>query len=132
MKVPDLLEEPSGLSLYFTDKQILRSLVLQLNKDLASAAVPLKFLLSARYSFSDMQNLLSDKLSKIPVQQVFNLLYRVDISEQQLMRGMPTPGVDLDLFSALIIKRELQKVVLRKLYSSQTDDFMQDSEEGDR
>lgn len=132
MKVPDLLAEPSGLSLYFTDKQILRSLVLQLNKDLSSAAVPLKFLLSARYSFGDMQQMLSDTLSKIPVQQVFNLLYRVDISEQQLMKGMPTPGVDLDLFSALIIKRELQKVVLRKLYSSNTEEYTDESDEEDR
>jgi hypothetical protein len=113
---------PQQLGEYFTDKQILRSLVLQLNKDLSSAGIPLKFLLSARYSFGEMSAKLSEALEKISMQQVFNFLYRVDISEQQLMRGMPTPGVDLSLFSELIIKRELQKVVLRKLYSSQETD----------
>ena len=90
---------------------------MQLNKDLASAAIPLKFLLTVKYGFVEMREKLSRELEKLSMQQVFNFLYRVDISEQQLMRGMPTPGLDLDLFSELIIKRELQKVVLRKLYS---------------
>ncbi|MFM2286229.1 MAG: hypothetical protein RLZZ543_1726, partial [Bacteroidota bacterium] len=31
--------------------------------------------------------------------------------------GMPTPGIDDRLFAEIIVKRELQKVVLRKLYS---------------
>lgn len=117
MNVPDLQASPANLGEYFTDKQILRSLVMQLNKDLASAAIPLKFLLTVKYGFVEMREKLSRELEKLSMQQVFNFLYRVDISEQQLMRGMPTPGLDLDLFSELIIKRELQKVVLRKLYS---------------
>lgn len=117
MNVPDLQASPANLGEYFTDKQILRSLVMQLNKDLASAAIPLKFLLTVKYGFVEMREKLSRELEKLSMQQVFNFLYRVDISEQELMRGMPTPGLDLDLFSELIIKRELQKVVLRKLYS---------------
>jgi hypothetical protein len=117
LNVPDLQASPANLGEYFTDKQILRSLVMQLNKDLASAAIPLKFLLTVKYGFVEMREKLSRELEKLSMQQVFNFLYRVDISEQQLMRGMPTPGLDLDLFSELIIKRELQKVVLRKLYS---------------
>ena len=118
MDVPDLQASPGNLSEYFTDKQILRLLVLQMNKDLASAGIPLKFLLTAKYGFDEMRMRLSRELEKLSMQQVFNFLYRVDISEQQLRRGMPTPGLDLDLFSELIIKRELQKVVLRKLYSN--------------
>jgi hypothetical protein len=117
LNVPDLQASPANLGEYFTDKQILRSLVMQLNKDLASAAIPLKFLLTVKYGFVEMREKLSRELEKLSMQQVFNFLYRVDISEQELMRGMPTPGLDLDLFSELIIKRELQKVVLRKLYS---------------
>jgi hypothetical protein len=48
---------------------------------------------------------------------MFNLLYRVDVSEKQLKDGMPTPGIDPILVAELVIKRELQKVVLKKQYS---------------
>jgi hypothetical protein len=48
---------------------------------------------------------------------MFNLLYRVDVSEKQLKDGMPTPGIDPILVAELVIKRELQKVVLRKQYT---------------
>ncbi|MEX1188946.1 MAG: hypothetical protein WED33_06790 [Bacteroidia bacterium] len=118
MNIPDLKTDKVELTPYFNNKSILRELILQLNKDFLSAGIKLKLLLSRKYEFQELIVIIAEALEKYPTQTVFNLLYRVDISENQLRNAMPTPGVDLTLFSEVIIKRELQKVVLRKLYSS--------------
>jgi hypothetical protein len=116
-RFPQLTDPASQLEPYFVQKDLLRDLIRQIRKDFESAGVPIKLLLSQKYSYDDlcttMQNAFRDRSS----QQLFNLLYRVDVSEKQLLEGMPTPGIDDRLFAEIIVKRELQKVVLRKLYS---------------
>jgi hypothetical protein len=64
-----------------------------------------------------MAQIVSDAFMQSGATAMFNLLYRVDVSEKQLKEGMPTPGIDPILVAELVIKRELQKVVLRKQYS---------------
>jgi hypothetical protein len=46
-----------------------------------------------------------------------NLLNRVDLTEKQIQKAIPSaPYSNLKLLSELIIKRELQKVVIRYWY----------------
>ncbi len=52
--------------------------------------------------------------------QLPGLLYRIDISEIQLKKyGAEHPGLDFEeVLAELIIKRELQKVILKKRFSN--------------
>lgn len=117
MELPQLYASSEQINPYFTDKGLLRELILQLNKDFSSAGVPLKLLLGRKYNFEELCLEIVHAFEVLPMQTIFNLLYRVDVSETQLKRGMPTNGIDFDLLVQLIVKRELQKVVIRKLYS---------------
>jgi hypothetical protein len=117
-RIPGLNDTGEALNQEFLSrKDLLRSLVLQIRKDFDSAGIPIHLLLNKKYSFEELNKLVSDAFMQAGATAMFNLLYRVDVSEKQLHQGMPTPGIDPDLVAALVIKRELQKVVLRKLYS---------------
>lgn len=126
MNIPGLKSDKEELVPYFHNKSILRDLVLQLNKDFLSAGIKLKLLLSKKYSFQEITSSIAETLEQYPTQSVFNLLYRVDVSESQLTQAMPTPGIDFMLFSEVIVKRELQKVVLRRLYSQTNSERSED------
>ena len=119
-RYPQLTDSASSIEPYFIQKDLLRELILQLKKDFASAGFPIKLLLTQKYSFDELCTHLQNAFRDRSAQQLFNLLYRVDVSEKQLVQGMPTPGIDDRLFAEIIVKRELQKVVLRKLYSSKS------------
>jgi len=117
--LPGLFELPEKIELhYLSDKSIFRELILQIRKDFESSGIAVKLLLNKRYSFDELSTILEDVFLKTGATAMFQLLYRVDVSEQQLQRGMPTPGIDTKLIAELVIKRELQKVVLRRLYSA--------------
>ena len=117
-----MFEQPERLNkVYFSNKTLYRELILQLKKDLQSCGITLKIVLSRHYSFDDLAILLHDCFMEIGATAMFNLVYRVDISETQLAKGMNSPGIDPLKVAEMIIKRELQKVVLRKMYSGTQD-----------
>lgn len=118
LEIPKLNQKSTELEPYFSNKKIRRTLILQLNKDFYSAGIKLKLLLTKNYSFDELIESLCNALDDYPISTLFNLLYRVDVSESQLAKEMATPGFDIKLFAQIIVKRELQKVVLRMLYSS--------------
>ena len=113
------LNEPGNLvdTEFLSQKDLLRNLILQIRKDFESAGIQIKLLLNKRYSFAELAQIISDAFMLAGATAMFNLLYRVDVSEKQLKDGMPTPGIDPILVAELVIKRELQKVVLRKQYT---------------
>jgi hypothetical protein len=118
LRLPTLQESGNQVDQEFlSQKELLRNLILQIRKDFDSAGIPIKLLLNKRYSFNEMAIIVSDAFMQSGATAMFNLLYRVDVSEKQLKEGMPTPGIDPILVAELVIKRELQKVVLRKQYS---------------
>jgi hypothetical protein len=117
MQLPKLTDSKEVLAAYISSKDLLRLLILQLRKDFEVAGIPIKLSLSKKYNFLELVIAVSDHLSGKTSHQLSNLLYRVDVSEKQLQEAMPTPGIDVQLFSEVLIKRELQKVVLRKIYS---------------
>jgi hypothetical protein len=117
MELPKLTDSKEVLAEYISSKELLKTLILQIRKDFETAGIPIKLSLSKKYNFAQLADAVAENLSARSSHQLSNLLYRVDVSEKQLHEAMPTPGIDLQLFSEVIIKRELQKVVLRKLYS---------------
>jgi hypothetical protein len=117
MRLPGLYESGDQVARDFlSDKILYRELILQLRKDFETSAIPIKLLLGKRYSFEELCQIIHDAFMQAGATAMFQLLYRVDISEQQLQKGMPTPGIDPMLVAELVVKRELQKVVLRKMY----------------
>jgi hypothetical protein len=129
LELPQIHATADQINPYFSEKSLLRELILQLKKDFSSAGIPIKLLLSRKYSYAELCETIKLAFDNLPLQTIFNLLYRVDVSESQLRKGMPTNGVDVDLLVQLIVKRELQKVVIRKLYSSSNKSGSGDSSE---
>jgi hypothetical protein len=118
LSLPALHDLPEVFQKILQGKEFLRQLIIQLKKDFSASGIPLKIKLNHPYTFADLSKEILDILEKIEIQQVFNLLYRVDINETQLENEMKSPGIDLRIISDLIIKRELQKVVIRIHYSA--------------
>lgn len=117
LPVPNLNEDVESLRGWLTDNSLLKELLRQLKKDFASAAVEAKLRITVAYSFQELCELIEEALIRSNSGAISNLLYRVDISEHQLKSEMKSPGLDYHLLAELIIKRELQKVVIRRLYS---------------
>lgn len=118
IKLPALSLEIEAFESYIKSKSILRLLIEQIKKDHQNAGIPIKILVSRSYSFQELSDILVQKFRDVSSTQLSQLLYRVDISESQLASQMNSPGLDLKVIADMIIKRELQKVILRLKYSS--------------
>lgn len=118
VRLPQLNDNKDITSSYIQQKDVLKKLIQQIKKDFSSAGLPIKLLLTHKYSYEELCATIRDAFLAQSAADMFNLLYRVDVSEQQLREGMPSPGLDVDLIAELVVKRELQKVVLRSMYSS--------------
>jgi len=118
IKLPALSHEIEAFESYIKSKSILRLLIDQIKKDHQTAGIPIKILVGRSYSFQELSDLLVQKFRDVSSAQLSQLLYRVDISESQLASQMNSPGLDLKVIADMIIKRELQKVILRLKYSS--------------
>jgi hypothetical protein len=94
----------------------------QLKKDFEGAGLSADFTASLPINFEELKSLIIKQLihiSKHSHSALNNLLYRVDISELQLktyQKNNPTLN-DEELKAELIIKRELQKIILKKNFS---------------
>lgn len=54
--------------------------------------------------------------------QLFSLLYRLDISEQKIKQAMNTPGPVSYKIAILIYERQLEKIISRKRFGSERPD----------
>ena len=98
---------------------LLRDLLLQLIKDFQTAQLPLDLDIDERYSFEELREYLAHKIDEHLKKggTLKYLLNRVDLTEKQIHRAIPTAiHASLQLLAELIIKRELQKVVIRYWY----------------
>lgn len=101
-------------------EQLYNELLIQLRKDFELANVPIK--LSMDVTPSELKSLLHEKIYFLIVERFhdyLNLLYVVDISEQQVKKIVPSDAVDISAeVSFLLLKREWQKVWFRSKYST--------------
>jgi hypothetical protein len=94
----------------------------QLKKDFEGAGLNADFTAFLPLNFEELKSLIIRQLihiSKHSHSTLNNLLYRVDISELQLktyQKNNPNLN-DEELRAELIIKRELQKIILKKNFS---------------
>ena len=107
---------------YLNDADILNKTAEQIQKDFAFFDITILFEKGNQNAYSLLYEQVLPQIKKLLVvnsQKIFSLLYRVDISEVQL-KNESQKNIDKtseEIITSLIIKRCLQKVVLRKLYS---------------
>jgi hypothetical protein len=92
----------------------------QLKKDFESAGIAASFADKLPQDLDLLKNLIAEVIPFSNQHSLSALLYRVDISEQQL-RNYGKKNVDMtfnEIVTELIIKRVLQKVILKRTYSS--------------
>lgn len=94
----------------------------QLKKDLEGAGIDAAFTEQLPVAFDELKQVISKTimpLTRNAGAQLAGLLYRVDISERQLSRYSQSDEVTSfeEYVAELIIKRELQKVILKRTFS---------------
>lgn len=120
LSIPKLNE----LQEYYNRQDLLEKVVNQIQKDFNWFSLEIKF--SNNPNLSAYQELYQQILPLIEEMlnddyiKLMSILYRIDIDEDFLNRKLKeTPNADTDeVITDLIIKRELQKVIIRHLYSS--------------
>lgn len=113
--------EEKNLAPYLLNQKILHDLCLQLTKDIALEGfeVQIPFPVSTAFEhlfhqlFPLIQNMEKENKAKLNM-----ILYRTDISEMQLKNRIKREKEKsfAQLLTELIIKRELQKVVIRNMH----------------
>ena len=92
----------------------------QLKKDFEMCAIDSDFVSGLNSDYGLLLQTLAKEVEKImkASTKLSDLLYRIDISENQLKKlSKEKSDSDLsDVVAELVIKRELQKVVIRKMY----------------
>lgn len=106
---------------YLTDKIVLESTLIQIEKDFRQSGIEIQIGAESYITFDYLAMLLKKEVANLLSKKneaLFNLLYRIDISEIQIKReSTKTPEKEFELLlSEMIIKRELQKVVIREYY----------------
>lgn len=119
-KTDDLTQMATeGIENYLKMPNLLRDLLLQLLKDFQTAQIPLALNPEENYSFEGIcgfiELVLEEHIKRAGTLK--NLLIRVDLTEKQIKKNIPTALYsNLRPLTELIIKRELQKVVIRYWY----------------
>ena len=115
-------EKEFSVQAYLTDLQILKQTAEQIKKDFAFFSLEISFSGKKEEAYAELFNRIYPHLKKLmdsDYEKFFSLLYRVDISEKQIAKEQAANKNEepAKIISDLIIKRCLQKVILRKFYS---------------
>ncbi|MEI6523348.1 MAG: hypothetical protein ACOYNH_04355 [Bacteroidia bacterium] len=97
--------------------------IAQLIKDFSSANFDSDFITHLKPDVQEIQFAIIDqleKVEKISKTKLRNLLYRIDISEKQILKlsKNKTENSFNEILSELIIKRVLQKVIFKEYYKA--------------
>jgi hypothetical protein len=103
-------------------KELFELFRLQLKRDFEVSGCSVEFIEHLPVNFEHLRDEVSAQLKKMGkhgVSKLPELLYRIDVSEQQIKRFAEEHPAENweDLVAELIIKRILQKVILKKTYS---------------
>lgn len=103
---------------HLDDREILEKTARQLVKDLALIGEDIDFDASQTNAYISLYNKLKQLIIQFvetDIQSLMNLLYRIDLGEKAAKSALlKEPGDKTDLLAQLILKRELQKVLLKK------------------
>jgi hypothetical protein len=111
----------SNILPHFINSEIIRATARQIIKDFGMSGVELRFSRTPQKAYIELFSRISPIIEKLLDRNIgsfYNLLYRIDISEIQIKKEVSeNPDKKFsEVISHLIIKRELQKVVMRKKF----------------
>jgi hypothetical protein len=113
---PQLNDKPEKFISYLTSSEIYNELLKQINKDLERAGVDFTINSETQYSFEELVDLVFLQLKKAILHtslSLANLLYIIDVDEKFTKESSSNSTDPLLFLSVIIVKRELQKVILR-------------------
>lgn len=115
------LEVLKNLKPYYTDLNVIKLTAEQIQKDFAWFGEEIQFSEDTKNAYQDLYDQIEPRIYKMicnDFQKLLSVLYRIDISERQLRNHLASTEEDSsELLTALIIERELKKVLIRKIYS---------------
>jgi len=116
------VEEKFSIQPYLNDVEILNQTAQQIKKELGFFQLEIILVGNKQNAYEELYGQIFPHikaLSSDNYQKLLSLLYRIDISEDQLKNeSNKNPNQTFEeIITHLIIKRCLQKVVLRKLFS---------------
>ena len=93
----------------------------QLKKDFEGSGLDGDFALELIADYASIHSKLTleiEKVNKLAVSKLTGLLYRIDVNETQIRKlSNERPGSNMnEIISELIIKRELQKIIIKEHY----------------
>jgi hypothetical protein len=103
---------------WLSDLEMIRLTAEQIKKDFAFFSLPVVFSGNRETAYAELSEQVLPHIRQLvenDYARFLSLMYRVDIPERQL--AVPAGAEKYQHFTNLVIKRCLQKVVLRKLYS---------------
>lgn len=112
----------SDLSFYYNRVDIISETANQIIKDFCIYEMEIKFLGNAPNAYQELFMQIHPFISKMldnNYQKLLQILYRIDVNEKHISDAVQIhSGVELSkIITDLIIKRELQKVVIRNYYN---------------
>jgi|ERR1051326_637640 hypothetical protein len=107
---------------YLNRLDILNETAHQVIKDFGMVGMEIKFSGNAENAYKELFSqifFLVEKLQEENFHNFYNLMYRIDISETQIRKAVESSKDKpfSEVITDLILKRELQKVLLRKSFS---------------
>lgn len=116
------MEEKFSIQPYLTDTQILQQTADQIKKDFAFFSLPVNFSGNKATAYAELFDQVFPHLKELmdkDYERFCSLMYRVDVNEAQVKAAEVAnkSAEPAKIIADLIIKRCLQKVVLRKLFS---------------
>lgn len=107
-----------------SSKELFEAFKMQLMKDFQQSNFPADFVAALEPDYTSIHEKIARELQHNEKRADFNLmhlLYRIDISEAQLKRYLSESKGEshLNVIAELIIKRVLQKVVVKQYYKNQ-------------
>lgn len=122
MSSTSLLQLQHQLKSYLDKAELVQATAEQIMKDLGMFGIAITFSGDTAHAYEELHQQLThqiDILLKNARHKLISILYRIDLSEEQLRQGFQTfPAYNQTETTAhLIIARELQKVLSRKLGS---------------
>ena len=112
----------TDVTTYLVQENLFDLFKAQLRKDFEGAGASSDYAENLPTEFKELRGILVYELKKISSYSttlISSLLYRIDISESQIHTyGLKNPTLDFEqTLAELIIKRVLQKVILKKTHS---------------
>lgn len=112
-----------NLSPYFNKLEIIQETAAQIIKDFEMFGMDVKFSGNAYNAYEELFEQIEPHIRKMVDtnrQKFLGILYRIDVSDIQVKKAVESNSSESfsEIMTDLIIKRELQKVVIRNHYKS--------------